>query len=70
MAPLLRQKVKKTKEPLDESERGKLKIWLKSQHSKTKIVASSPITSRKIDVDTVEMVRDFILGGLQNYCRW
>ena len=27
------QKVKKTKEPLDESERGKLKSWLKAQHS-------------------------------------
>ena len=32
MTPLLRQKVKKTKEPLDESERGEVKIWLKAQH--------------------------------------
>ena len=29
----LRQKVKKTKEPLDESERGEWKSWLKAQHS-------------------------------------
>ena len=34
---------------------------------KTKIMASGPITSWKIDRETV---RDFILGGLQNHCRW
>ena len=34
---------------------------------KTKIIASSPITSWQIDGETV---RDFILGGLQNHCRW
>ena len=33
MTPLLRQKVKKIKEPLDESERGEWKCWLKAQHS-------------------------------------
>ena len=37
---------------------------------KTKIMASSPITSWQIDGETVEMVADFILGGLQNHCRW
>ena len=37
---------------------------------KTKIMAPSPITSRQIDGETVEMVADFILGGLQNHCRW
>ena len=30
---------------------------------KTKIIASSPITSQQIDGETVEMVTDFILGG-------
>ena len=30
---------------------------------KTKIMASGPITSWKIDGETVEMVADFILGG-------
>ena len=30
---------------------------------KTKITASGPITSRKIDGETVEAVSDFILGG-------
>ena len=42
----------------------KLNIW------KTKIMASGPITSWQIDGETVEKVRDFILGGLQNHCRW
>ena len=36
---------------------------------KTKIMASSPITSREIDGETVETVSDFIFG-LQNHCRW
>ena len=30
------------------------------QHSKTKIMASSPITSWKIDEETMETVTDFI----------
>ena len=37
---------------------------------KTKIVASSPITSWQIDGETMETVRDFIFGGLLNRCRW
>ena len=37
--------------------------WLKTQHSKTEIVASGPITSWQIDGETVETVSDFILGG-------
>ena len=35
-----------------------------------KIVASGPITSWKIDGETVETVSDFIYFGLQNHCRW
>ena len=45
------------------------KIGLKLNIQKTKIMASSPITSWEIDGETVEKVRDFILGGLQNHCR-
>ena len=52
-----------TKEPLDESERGELKSWLKLSIQKTKIMASSPIASWQIDRETMETVRDFILGG-------
>ena len=46
------------------------KVGLKLNIQKTKIMVSSPITSWKIDGETVETVTDFILGGLQNHCRW
>ena len=46
------------------------KVGLKLNIQKTKIVASGPITSWEIDGETVETVSDFILGGLQNHCRW
>ena len=36
MTPPLWQKVKKTKKPFDESERGERKSWLKAQHSENK----------------------------------
>ena len=39
------------------------KIGLKLNIQKTKIMASGPITSWQIDWETVETVRDFILGG-------
>ena len=39
------------------------KIWLKLSIQKTKIMASSPITSWQIDGETVEIVTEFILGG-------
>ena len=45
-------------------------IGLKLNIQKMKIMASGPITSREIDGETVETVVDFILGGLQNHCRW
>ena len=46
------------------------KVGLKLNIQKTKIIASGPITSWEIDGETVETVADFILGGLQNHCRW
>ena len=46
------------------------KFGLKLNIQKTKIMASRPITSWEIDGETVETVSDFILGGLQNHCRW
>ena len=45
-------------------------VGFKLNIQKTKIMASSPITSWEIDGETVETVSDFILGGLQNHCRW
>ena len=46
------------------------KFGLKLNIQKTKIMASGLITSWQIDGETMEIVRDFILGGLQNHCRW
>ena len=43
----------------EESER----VGLKLNIQKTKITASGPITSWQIDRETMETVRDFILGG-------
>ena len=39
------------------------KVGLKLNIQKTKIMASSPISSWKIDGETMETARDFILGG-------
>ena len=39
------------------------KVGLKLNIQKTKIMASGPITSWQIDGETVETVRDFILGA-------
>ena len=39
------------------------KVGLKLNIQKTKIMASSPITSWQIDGETIETARDFILGG-------
>ena len=45
------------------------KIGLKLNIQKTKIMASGPMTSWKIDGKRMETVRDYF-GGLQNHCRW
>ena len=47
-----------------------IKAGLKLNIQKTKIMASSPINSWQIDSETMETVRDFIWGGLQNHCKW
>ena len=46
------------------------KVGLKFNIQKTKIMASGPVTSWQIDGETMEIVTDFIFGGLQNHCRW
>ena len=45
----------------EESEKAGLKLNIQ----KSKIMASGPITSGQIDGETMETVRDFILGGSQ-----
>ena len=47
-----------------ESARADLKLSI----HKTKIMASSPITSWQIDAEKMETVTNFL--GLQNHCRW
>ena len=44
-------------------------VGLKLNIQKTKIMASSSITSWEIDGETTETVSDYIFG-LQNHCRW
>ena len=46
------------------------KVGLKLNIQKTKIMASGLIISCQIDGETMETVTDFILGALQNHCRW
>ena len=50
----------------EESEKAGLKLNIQ----KTMIMVSGPITSWQIDGETMETVRGFSLGGLQNHCRW
>ena len=45
-------------------------VVLKFNIQKTKIMASSPITSWQIDGEAGETVADFIFLGLQYHCRW
>ena len=46
------------------------KAGLKLNIQKTKIMASSPITSWQVEGEKMEAVTDFSLLGLQNHCRW
>ena len=50
----------------EESEKAGLKLNIQTM----KIMASGPIPSWQIDGETMETVTDFILGGLQNHCKW
>ena len=56
------RKGRTAKEPFDENERGEWKSWLKLNIQKTKIMASGPITSSEIDVETVEIGQSLFLG--------
>ena len=59
----LKSLLRKVKEEIE-------KVGLKLNIQKTKIMASSPITSWQIDEETMETVRDFYFLGLQNHRRW
>ena len=46
------------------------KAGLKLNFQKTKIKASSPITSKQTDGETIEIITDFIFLGSKNHWRW
>ena len=46
------------------------KAGLKLNIQKSMVMTSGPITSWQIYCETMETVRYFSLGGLQNHCRW
>ena len=46
------------------------KVGLNLNIQKIKIMASGPISPWEIHGETVETLSDFIVGGLQNHCRW
>ena len=60
---LLAESEEELKSPLWKWNRRVKKVVLKLSIQKTKIMASSPITSWETDGETVETVADFILGG-------
>ena len=60
---LMAESEEELKSLLMKVKRGSEKTGFKLNIQKTKIMASSPITSWKIDGETMETVADFILGG-------
>ena len=67
MTPPSWQKVKRNKEPRDESESGEWKSCLKLNIQKTKITASGPITSWQIDGEKWKQWQT-IFSGSKNHC--
>ena len=63
MTSLYGRKRRRTKEPLDESERGERKSWLKTQHSENEDhgIGSHQFVANRWE--TVETVTDFIFGA-------
>ena len=67
---LMAENREELKSPLMKVKEESENVGLKLNIQKTKIMASGPITSWQIDGETMETVRDFILGRLKNHCRW
>ena len=67
---ILRAESKELKSLLMQVKQESEKVGLKLNIQKTEIMASGPISSWQKYGETVETVSDFILGGLQNHCRW
>ena len=60
---LMAESREELKSPLLKVKEESEKVGLKLNIQKTKIMGSGPITSREIDGETMETLRDFILGG-------
>ena len=60
---LMAESEEELKNPLMKVKEESEKVGLKLNIQKTKIMASGPITSWEIDGETMETVRDFILGA-------
>ena len=56
----------KVKEVKEENEKAGLKLNIETM----KIMAFGPITPWQMDRETMETVRESVLRGLQNHCRW
>ena len=61
-----REELKSVMKVKGESEKAGLNLNIQ----RIKIMSSGSITSWQIDGETMEKLTDFILGGLQNHCRW
>ena len=70
ITPPLWQKAKKTKEPLDKSERGEQKGWLKTQHSENEDrgIRSHHFMANRWGNNGNSERLSFL--GLPNHCRW
>ena len=66
---LMAESKEELKSPLKKLKESEI-VGLTLNIQKPKIMTSGPITSWQIDGETMETVRDFILGGLQNHCIW
>ena len=67
ITPCLWQKVRGTKEPLDKSERGERKSWLKIQHSEN---FDHGMWSHRSMANRWGNSEKLYFSGLQNHCRW
>ena len=67
---LMAESEEELKSPLMKGKEESEKVGLKLNIQNTKIMASGPITSWKIDGDTMVTMRYFYFIELQNHCRW
>ena len=67
---LMAERVEELESPLKEVKEESEKVGFNLNIQKTKMMASSPITSWQIDGETVKTVADFIFLDSKNHSRW